>query len=146
MWMVYPRARGYDPDMDAFTVVNLDSLDDMAPKFGFGEQQEARFATKALGGDQTGLAYIRVKPQQVQPFAHRHEEQEELYVVVEGSGTAVLDEERVELHAHDALRMAPRVARRLEAGPQGMTVLCFGAPAVSGGSNDAQLLEDGDGA
>jgi uncharacterized cupin superfamily protein len=129
--------------MTGFTHANLDDLEDMAPKFGYGDLQEARFATKPLGCEQTGLAYVRVKPGRTQPFAHRHEQQEELYVVLDGSGVAQLDDERVDLHAHDVLRLAPSVARRLEAGPQGLSVLCFGDPAVSEGENDAQLIEDG---
>jgi mannose-6-phosphate isomerase-like protein (cupin superfamily) len=129
--------------MGQFTHANLDDLEDMAPKFGYGELQEARFATRPLECEQTGLAYVRVKPGKAQPFAHRHEQQEELYVVLDGSGVAQLDDERVALRAHDVLRLAPAVTRRLEAGPEGLTVLCFGDPAVSGGENDAELLEQG---
>jgi uncharacterized cupin superfamily protein len=126
--------------MEPFTHRNLDELEDMAPKFGYEELQEARFATKALECQQTGLAYVRVKPGKVQPFAHRHERQEELYVVIEGSGAALLDDERVDLAQHDVLRLSPEVSRRLEAGEDGLTVLCFGDPAVSEGKNDAELL------
>jgi uncharacterized cupin superfamily protein len=127
--------------MSQFTHANLDELEDMAPKFGYQDLQEARFATKPLDCEQTGLAYVRVKPGMQQPFAHRHEQQEELYVVLEGSGVALLDDERVDLHQHDVLRLAPSVARRLEAGPEGLAVLCFGDPAVSEGRNDAELLD-----
>jgi hypothetical protein len=47
---------------------------------------------------------------------HRHREQEEVYVLVAGSGRAELDDEFIEIEAWDALRVAPCVIRSFEAG------------------------------
>jgi integrase len=38
-----------------------------------------------LDASATGIALLRVKPGQRQPFAHRHNEAEEIYVVIAGS-------------------------------------------------------------
>jgi mannose-6-phosphate isomerase-like protein (cupin superfamily) len=109
-----------------YTVKNLADLEDSAPKSGFGDVQEARFAKDALDTAATGFSYHRVKAQQRQPFAHRHERAEEVYVVLAGSGRVKLDDEVVELHALDALRVAPQVTRAFEAGPTGLDLLVFG--------------------
>jgi mannose-6-phosphate isomerase-like protein (cupin superfamily) len=61
-----------------------------------------------------------------QGFAHRHDEAEEVYVVISGSGRAKLDDEIVELAARDALRVSPGVTRQLEAGPEGLELIAFG--------------------
>ena len=60
------------------------------------------------------------------PFAHRHREQEEAYVVVGGSGRANLDGEIVALAVWDVLRVAPTVVRSFEAGPEGLDLICIG--------------------
>ncbi len=121
--------------------MNLAELDDVAPKFGLGDVQEARFATKPLEAEQTGLSYIRMKPDQQPPFAHRHDEQEELYLVLAGSGRVLLDGEAHDVKALDAIRVNASVTRAFESGPDGLDVVAFGAPAVSGGTNDAVMLD-----
>jgi mannose-6-phosphate isomerase-like protein (cupin superfamily) len=109
-----------------YTLKNLAEIEDSAPKSGFGDVQEARFAKDALDTEATGFSYHRVKAQQRQPFAHRHERAEEVYVVLAGSGRVKLDDEVVELRALDAIRVAPEVTRAFEAGPSGLDVLAFG--------------------
>ena len=108
------------------TVKNLREVEDMAPKFGFDAVQEARFAWRDLDAEKTGLGYLRVKPGQRQAFAHRHEQAEEIYVVLAGSGRIKLDDEILELREMDAIRIAPGVARGVEAGPDGIEYLAFG--------------------
>jgi mannose-6-phosphate isomerase-like protein (cupin superfamily) len=109
-----------------YTVKNLGEVDDAAPSFGFGELQEARFAAKSLDAEQTGIALQRVKPGKRQGFGHRHDEAEEVYVVVGGSGRVKLDDDVVELSRLDAVRVAPEVTRQFEAGPEGLEFLAFG--------------------
>jgi uncharacterized cupin superfamily protein len=109
-----------------FTLKNLAEVDDSAPKFGFAEVQEARFANDELEAEQTGVSYQRVKPGKRQAFAHRHERAEEVYVVLGGSGQAKLDDRIVELRALDAIRVAPGVTRAFQAGPEGLELLAFG--------------------
>jgi mannose-6-phosphate isomerase-like protein (cupin superfamily) len=108
------------------TIKNLRDSEDMAPKFGFEAVQEARFAWRDLGAEKTGLALMRVKPGQRQAFAHRHEEAEEIYVVLSGTGRIKLDDEVTEVAPLDAIRIAPGVARALEADDEGLEYLAFG--------------------
>jgi mannose-6-phosphate isomerase-like protein (cupin superfamily) len=111
----------------SFTRVRLTEVKDSAPEFGFGEIQEARFAREDLEAERTGVSHHRLKPEQRSPFGHRHEQAEEVYVVIGGSGRIKLDDEIVELETLDAIRVAPKVTRAFEAGPDGIEVLAIGA-------------------
>jgi quercetin dioxygenase-like cupin family protein len=108
-----------------YTIKNLREVDDTAPRFGFDAIQEARFAWRALGAQDTGLAYHVIKPGQ-HGGAHRHKAAEEIFVVLAGSGRISLDGEIAELRPLDAIRVAPQVARAFEAGPAGLEILVFG--------------------
>lgn len=110
----------------SYTIKNLRQVDDLAAKHGFSDMQEARFPRSDLGADATGLAYLALRPGKRQPFAHRHGEAEEIYVVLSGGGKLKLDDELVELRPMDAVRIAPHVTRRAEAGPEGLELLVFG--------------------
>jgi len=114
-----------------YTKLNLtDDVDDFAPKFGMGEVLQAHFARDAIEAKQFGLSLQRLKPNQRLPFGHRHERQEEVYVVVGGSGRLKIEDEVLELGQWDAVRVDPQLVRNLEAGPDGMDVLAFGAPGL----------------
>ena len=124
--------------MEGYTVKNLRQLEDQAPKFGLAPALEARFAARELGLGESGLSLQRVAANEVQPFAHRHKRQEELYVVVAGSGRVKLDDEVVELQPWDALRVAPGVMRAFAGGPDGLEFLAFGAPAFESPLDDVE--------
>ena len=117
---------------------NLREVEDQAAGHGLSDRQEARFPRVDLGAEQTGMNYLIVKPNQREPFAHRHGQAEEIYIVLEGAGRVKLDDDLVELVALDAVRVSPGLTRCFEAGPEGLTVLIFG-PRVEG---DAELVQD----
>jgi mannose-6-phosphate isomerase-like protein (cupin superfamily) len=121
-----------------FTVKNLRDTSDSAPKFGFGELGEAHFPREELDATSTGLAYHVLKPNRRSAFGHRHEEAEEVYVVLSGSGRIRLDEEIVEVSALDAIRVSPEVARAWEAGPDGLSLIVFGTRH----EGDGEILQD----
>jgi mannose-6-phosphate isomerase-like protein (cupin superfamily) len=109
-----------------FTHKKLTDVEDSAPRFGIDELQEARFAKYDLDAEQTGVSLMRVKPEKRQGFGHKHENCEEIYVVLSGSGRAKLDDEIIEVSSLDALRVAPSVTRQFEAGPDGLEMLVVG--------------------
>ena len=109
-----------------YTHKKLTEVKDSAPEFGLDEIQEARFAKDALDAEDTGVSHHRLKPGKRSPFGHRHEEAEEVYVVLGGSGRIKLDDEIVEIETLDAIRIAPGVTRALEAGQDGLEVLAVG--------------------
>jgi mannose-6-phosphate isomerase-like protein (cupin superfamily) len=110
-----------------YTLKNLTEVNDAAPSFGYNELQEARFATKDLDAEDTGVSHHRVKPGKRQGFAHKHDEAEEVYVVISGSGRMKLDSEIIDIERLDAIRVAPDVTRTFEAGPEGLELLAVGA-------------------
>lgn len=109
-----------------YTVRKLTDVEDSAPRAGAEEVQEARFANDDLETEATGVSHHRVKPGRRQAFAHRHENAQEVYVVLAGSGRVKLDDEIVDLETHDAIRVAPGVVRQFEGGPDGIELLAFG--------------------
>ena len=111
---------------DSFTHKKLAEVEDSAPKFGYDEVQEARFASGALETEHTGLSFHRVKPGKRQGFGHRHDEAEEVYVILSGSGRLKLDDEIVEVGRLDAVRVSPQVTRQFEAGDEGIEYLAVG--------------------
>ena len=127
--------------MAGYTKVNLrEDVEDQAPKFGFSPNLESRFARKPLKLEKQGISYYRVAPGFRLPFGHRHEEQEEVYVIVSGSARMKLDDEVVELKTWDALRVPGPTMRSFEAGPQGAEILAVGAPNTD--NKDAEMAPD----
>lgn len=122
----------------SYTLKNLEEVDDVAAARGLSDVFEARFARGDLDARDTGIALQRLKPGKRQAFGHRHEHAEEIYVVLSGSGRVRLDDDTVELKKLDALRVAPQVARRFEAGPDGLELLVFGPHH----EKDGELLPD----
>jgi mannose-6-phosphate isomerase-like protein (cupin superfamily) len=120
------------------TIVNLERVHDSAPDFGVPPGIQARFATEELEMEKGGVGFERLEANFRVPFGHRHRLQEELYVVVGGSGRMKLDDEIVELSRWDAVRVEPQVTRCMEAGADGLEVVVFGAPN-SGGEQDGEL-------
>jgi mannose-6-phosphate isomerase-like protein (cupin superfamily) len=109
-----------------YAVANLKELENSAEQFGLAPDVEARFARTALDVEETGLSYQRLAPGARYPFAHRHSDQEEIYVVLSGSGRVKLDDDVVDVRSWDAIRVAPSTIRCFEAGPDGLEFLAFG--------------------
>jgi len=115
-----------------FTRKNLkQDLEDYGPRFDGAPDLEFRAATKALDLEQSGLTYQRVPPGYRFPYGHTHKTQEEVYVVVRGSGRMKIDDEIVELEEWDAVRVPPGALRGYEAGPDGLEILVIGAPNLA---------------
>jgi quinol monooxygenase YgiN/mannose-6-phosphate isomerase-like protein (cupin superfamily) len=121
-----------------FTVRNLEDAEDMAAKYGYGEMGESRFVADDLDAERTGVSHQRLRPGKRQMFAHRHHRAEEVYVVLTGSGRVRIEEELVDLHPHDAIRIGPEQTRQFEAGPDGLEYLVFSERA----KGDAEIVRD----
>ncbi len=126
--------------MSDYTIVNLADVEDSATAHGldFGS---ARFPREAVGAERTGFAHLALLPDREQPFGHRHENAEEVYFVISGSGQIKLDDGVHELRTHDIVRLAPAVTRSLRAGPDGLEVLAFGARHAGDGDMVAGYWE-----
>ena len=115
--------------MGEYTVVNLKSdVEDMAPKFGYAPNVEARFARKNLQLEKSGVSYFKIAPGFRMPFGHTHGEQEEVYVVISGNAQLKVGSDVIDVSQWDAVRVPPGVWRSFGGGPDGAEILAFGAP------------------
>ena len=106
-----------------FTLSNIkEDLEDIGSRFEGAPDLEFRAATKALELEKAALSYQRAPPGYRFPYGHTHETQEEVYVVVRGSGRMKLDDEIVDLR--NGTRCASRPERG-EATRPGRTVSRF---------------------
>jgi mannose-6-phosphate isomerase-like protein (cupin superfamily) len=117
----------------AFTLMNLDELEDAAPRYSLSDLGEVRPAREALDARSIGLTHYRWKPGMRVGFGHFHQTDEEIYVVVRGGGRMKLNDDVVELRTNDALRLAPATIREWEAGPDGLELLAFGTHTAGDG-------------
>jgi mannose-6-phosphate isomerase-like protein (cupin superfamily) len=111
----------------SYTKTNLRTVENQAPKFDMPEEMEARFARRAIGGETLGLSLFTLAPGFRIPFGHKHETQEEVYVVVRGSARVKVEDEILELVEWDAIRFPMNTMRQMEGGPDGVDYLAFGA-------------------
>ena len=126
--------------MGGFTKTNLKSdVENQAPKFGMPEELQARFARRAIDGKTLGLKHMKLAPGFRMPLGHKHQGQEEVYVVVRGSARIKVDDEIVELGEWDAIRFDRDTMRNVEAGPDGVEYLAFGA---GDDPQDAEMVQN----
>jgi mannose-6-phosphate isomerase-like protein (cupin superfamily) len=124
--------------MSDYTITNFKQVEDSAGERG--PDLEARFARKHLDSEHLGVSYFRYAPEYRAPMGHSHREQEEVYVVLNGSGRMKLNDDIVELSQWDIVRVAPTTVRAVEAGPDGLEFIAVGADRPEGG--DGVIAQD----
>ena len=124
--------------MSNYTKANLREVEDSAPKFDMPAEMQARFARRDIGGETLGLSLFTLEPGFRIPFGHKHETQEEVYVVVRGSGRIKVEDDVVELGEWDAIRVGKGTMRNVEAGPDGIEYVAFGAGTDP---NEAEMVQ-----
>jgi quercetin dioxygenase-like cupin family protein len=120
--------------MSSFSKVNLLEIESSVP--ADIEGVEGRFSRKFLDSRELGVSRFTYAPNLRVPVGHRHREQEEAYVVVDGSGRVLLDGEVRDLRQWDVLRVAPEVVRAFEAGPDGLDLIAIGGSKPEGGDGE----------
>ena len=120
--------------MTDFTHTNLKDADDVAA--GRAPGLEARMARGLIESEHLGVSYFRVDPGTRAPYGHHHEVQEEVYVVVSGSGRFKLDDEIIDVRQWDVVRVAPTVVRAYESGPDGLELIVIGSDRPEEGDGE----------
>ena len=125
--------------MAEYTHMNLkEDVENASEKFGLAPDMEARFARGPMELEGGGFSYQKLAPNYRPPAAHRHETQEEVYVV-DRRQRARQDRGRdPRVRQWDAIRVPPGTARAFEGGPDGMELIAIGF----GEGGDAEMLED----
>jgi quercetin dioxygenase-like cupin family protein len=107
----------------AYTVVHVDELP------GEGPGGAVRFLRRALGATAFGINHFTLPPGAT---GREHDEsatqQEEVVLVLAGSGELVVDGERVPLTPGTAVRIDPEAQRVPTAGPDGLVFVTVGSP------------------
>jgi quercetin dioxygenase-like cupin family protein len=94
--------------------------------FEFDGDERFQSIRRELAVTSFGINLIRLQPGQ-RGRIHRHVEQEEVYVVLDGTLTVVVENEPHELHAGQAARLAPDERRQLvNAGNERVVLLALG--------------------
>ncbi|HEY5319106.1 MAG TPA: cupin domain-containing protein [Solirubrobacteraceae bacterium] len=94
---------------------------------------------RRLGVSSFGLNQITMAPAE-RGRIHRHEHQEEVYLVLEGSLTLLVEGEEMELAAGELVRVAPQVRRQLvNRGPGRVILLALGGQGEHAG-RDAEAF------
>jgi len=87
----------------------------------------------ALGVSAFGINHIHLPPNgQGSDHDESRTGQEEVYFVLEGSGTMVVEGELVELRPQRYVFVPPGVTRQVRAGAAGVSFICVGAPPGRG--------------
>jgi uncharacterized cupin superfamily protein len=117
--------------MAGYTIVNLLELENRAQEGG--STTDVRMARDAIASEHIGVSRFTYAPGRRSSIGHAHREQEEVYLVLAGSGQVKLDDERRDLKQWDLVRVAPATYRGFEAGPDGLDLLAIGSDRPEGG-------------
>ena len=90
--------------------------------------RERRDLGTAAGSVRTGLKHVAVRPGKLGVAPHRHSAEEEIFVVLEGSGELVLGDEEHPVRGGHVVARPPGtgVAHTFRAGVDGLTYLAYG--------------------
>ena len=106
----------------AYSVVHVDEIE------GAGPGGAVRFVRRELGVEAFGINWIELPPG---AEGREHDEagtgQEEVNLVLRGSGVYRVDGDEIEVREGTFLRFDPETTRVPIAGPDGMTLLAVGA-------------------
>ena len=105
-----------------YSVIHVDKVEPAGPGGA------VRFVRRVLGVEAFGINWFEIPPN---TEGHEHDElesgQEEVNVVVGGSGTYRVDGEEIDVGVGTFLRFDPDTKRVPIAGPDGMTMIAVGA-------------------
>ena len=109
-----------------YTVVHVDEIEASGPTGA------VRFVRRELGCEAFGVNWFELPPNAA---GFEHDEtstgQEEVNVIVAGSGVYRVDGEEIPVRVGTFLRFDPETTRQPVAGPEGMTMVGIGAPRGS---------------
>ncbi len=112
--------------MAAYTVRKLEEIPDISGDYP-GEMRMT--AAADLGNEQLAFMWRRMPPETggKGSYGHRHKEDEEIYLVIEGTVQFKLEDEVLDLGPGSVVRCAPEVVRSVwNEGPDDVALVVFG--------------------
>jgi uncharacterized cupin superfamily protein len=116
-----------DPGARPATIVNLGDVEPVTVERPLVARTRRNLG-RAVGSLETGLQHVEVMPGKASAPAHCHSLEEEIFVVLDGSGTLVLDSDQTALRPGHVIARPPAsgVAHSFIAGAGGLTYLAYG--------------------
>ena len=118
-----PEQPGPRPD----SVVHLDAVEPVRVQRGAVARTRRR-VSRAAGSVTTGLQHVVVEPGAASGTLHCHSVEEEIFVILDGDGVLVLDDEETPVTRGHVVSRPPStgVSHMFRAGDQGLTYLAYG--------------------
>ncbi len=118
-----PEQPGPRPD----SVVHLDAVEPVRVQRGRVARIRRR-VSRAAGSVTTGLQHVVVEPGAASGTLHCHSAEEEIFVILDGDGVLVLDEEETPVTRGHVISRPPStgVSHMFRAGDGGLTYLAYG--------------------
>ena len=115
---------------DGYTIKRIDEFEEMEGSGG----ATWRLARKTLGAEAFGFNVVDIEPGgQIPAHDHTGDNQEEVFIILEGDGTMVTGDEEHDAPAGTFCRFAPDVNRTIRNESDGnVRALLIGVPADSG--------------
>ena len=105
-----------------YSVVHIDDIE------GAGPGGSVKFVRRELGVEAFGVNWFEVPPNvDCREHDEQHSGQEEVNVIVRGSGVYRIDGEEVPFRAGSIFRFDPETTRQPVAGPEGFAMVAIGA-------------------
>jgi mannose-6-phosphate isomerase-like protein (cupin superfamily) len=118
--------------MADYSFINFSDIDNSTTTDGV----QGFFTRSKLESKDVGVSLFKYDPGYKSKMAHTHKVQEEVYVVIKGSGHILLGQETKELKLWDVIRVSPSVIRAFSAGTEGLEVIAVGGPKPDGGDGE----------
>ena len=107
-----------------YTKVNYEAVDQVS--------NAMHFLSEPLETEQVGVTVARCDPGwNSRPHDHRENDHEEVYVLIEGAATVVVDGEEIEMGAGDAIWISPESTRQIRNGDRESAFVLVSAPGIA---------------
>jgi mannose-6-phosphate isomerase-like protein (cupin superfamily) len=128
--------------MAAYTVTTLEEIPDISGDYP-GEMRHSA-AAESLGNEQLAFMWRRMPAQTggKGSYGHRHQKDEEIYFVLDGTVQFKLEDEILDLGAGSVVRCAPEVVRSVwNDGPDDVVLMIVGRRSEDP-RNDVEKVDD----
>jgi uncharacterized cupin superfamily protein len=115
--------------MAKYSKLNFNDIENSSKTDGV----EALFSRSKIGSTDIGVSMFHYPPNFKAEKGHSHKVQEEVYVVMNGSGSILIDDEVIDLKLWDVVRVEPTAVRAFSAGSAGLDIIACGGPKPDGG-------------